>query len=216
VPRLLAVRGLVRHPPEVHEAQAVHAGSYGPRATLGVMSRPERSVPGIAGGPCCSGPAGVSPAAVSAGAPRSRLRARGEILSSECSIKSPQGAVSPPGGEQVRGPSIKRTLQPRDRSTRKRGSAELVMSQRRQQTAREPGSRQDTLGVRRTARGDSPLRNRRDPHRWSTSDRSGPYKPTAKGGQAGRESEGFVVPTRPGENPGGGKGPCFGHAGARR
>jgi hypothetical protein len=167
-------------------------------------------------GPCCDGLAGESPAAVIAGEPRSRLRASGEIPPSEWSVKSPQGAEAPLRGEQVRGPSIKRTLQPRERRTRKRGVAELIISQRRQQTAHEPGAAQDTLGVERTARGDSPSRNRRDPHRRPTSGRSDPHKPTVKGDQAGRESEGSVVPPTPAEKAGRGKGPCFGQAGVRR
>lgn len=39
----------------------------------------------------------------------------------------------------------------------------------------------------------------------------GPYKPTAKGDRAGRESEGLIVPLTPAEKAGRGKGPCFGH-----
>ncbi len=51
--------------------------------------------------------AGESPVAVSAGAPRSRLQAWGEILASERSVKSPQVAVWLPRGEQSRRPNIK-------------------------------------------------------------------------------------------------------------
>ena len=51
--------------------------------------------------------AGESPVAVSAGAPRSRLQARGEIPASERSVESPQGAVWLLGGEQSRRPNIK-------------------------------------------------------------------------------------------------------------
>jgi hypothetical protein len=36
-----------------------------------------------------------------------------------------------------------------------------------------------------------------------------------KGDRAGRESEGFIVPWKP-VKAGRGKGPCFGHGGARR
>ena len=59
------------------------------------------------GEPCCVRLAGESPAAVSAGALRSRLQARGEIPVSERSVKSPQRAVRFVGGEQSRGPNIK-------------------------------------------------------------------------------------------------------------
>ena len=183
------------------------------------MVRPERFHPNAMSsrrGSCCDGLAGESPATVIAGEPCSRLRTTGEIPASEWSVESPQAAARLLRGEQDRGPSMKRTLQPREIRTRKRGQAEPVMSRRRQQTAPEPGPVQDSLGVERTARGDSPSRNRRDPHRRPTSGRSDPHKPTVKGDQAGRESEGFVVPRTPGENPGRGKGPCFGRTGVWR
>ncbi len=51
--------------------------------------------------------AGGSPVAVSAGAPRSRLQAWGEIPASGRSVESPQVAVRLPGGEQSRRPNIK-------------------------------------------------------------------------------------------------------------
>jgi hypothetical protein len=38
------------------------------------------------------------------------------------------------------------------------------------------------------------MRNRRDPSWRPTSGEGDPYKPTAKGDRAGRESEGFIVP----------------------
>ena len=44
----------------------------------------------------------------------------------------------------------------------------------------------------------------------------GPYKPKVKEDRAGRESEGFIVPSMLVEKASGGKGPCFGHAGVRR
>ena len=124
-----------------------------------------------------------------------------------------EAAVLPPGGEQVRGPSMKRTLQPREMIDSKERVAEPFMSRRRQQTApARSGWVQDALGVWRTARGHSPSRNRRGPTRRPSSGRSDPYKPTVKGDQAGRESEGPVVATTPRENRGRGKGLYFGHA----
>ena len=141
--------------------------------------------------------AGGSPAAVSAGAPRSRVRARGEIDASERAVESPQGIEGSLGGEQRRGPSIKRTLQPREIGARKGGVAEPIMSRRRQQTASERAGRmQDAPGVRRRARVDSTARNRRDPTWRLTSSEGLPYKPRVKGASAGRESEGLVVPRR--------------------
>jgi hypothetical protein len=174
------------------------------------MVRPDGTEPRMTGsGSCCIGLAGESPAAVSAGAPRSRPRAWGEIPASERGVESPQGAVWLLRGEQVCGPSMKRTLQPRDIRTRKGGSAEPLMSRRRQQTA--PGIRSGAgpLGVWRRARRHSPMRNRRGPTRWPTSGRSDPYKPTVKWDQTGRESEGPIVLMTPGESPVEGRGPAL-------
>jgi hypothetical protein len=95
--------------------------------------------------------------------------------------------------------------------------AELIMPWRRQQTAAARiGGLQDIHGVGRRARQHSLMRNRRDPSWRSTSDEGGSYKPMAKGNRAGRESEGFVVPTTPVEKAGRGKGPCFGRVGVGR
>ena len=139
--------------------------------------------------------AGESPVAVSAGAPRSRVRAGGEIRGSERTVESPQGIAGLLGGEQRRGPSIKRTLQPRERCPRKGGVAEPIMSRRRQQTASgRAGGMQDAPGVGRRARVESTTRNRRDPTRRLTSSEGAPYKPSVKGAGVGRESEGLVVP----------------------
>jgi len=159
------------------------------------MVRPDRIPPGRDSR--CIELAGASPAAVSAGAPRSRPRAWEEILPPEWGVESPRRAVRRAGGEQVRRPSIKRTLQPREIRTRKGGQAEPLMSRRRQQTALATGSTQDARGVWRRACGDSSVRNRRDPSRLPTSGDGAAYKPKVKGRRAGRESEGFVVPTTP-------------------
>ena len=56
---------------------------------------------------CCVRLAGESPVAVSAGAPRSRLQAWGEIPASERSVKGPQRVVRLVRGEQSRRPNIK-------------------------------------------------------------------------------------------------------------
>ena len=161
---------------------------------------------------------GASPVAVSAEAPRSRPRAREEIPSSEWGVKSPRRVVRLDGGEQVRRPSIKRTLQPREINTRKVGQAEPLMSRRRQQTApvNRFGAVQDAREVERTACGDSSIRNRRDPSRLLTLSEGDPYKPMAKADRAGRESEGFIVPLKPDNKSGRGKEPCFGYGRAWR
>jgi len=141
--------------------------------------------------------AGESPVAVSAGAPRSRVRAGGEIRRPERTVESLPEAAGPLGRRQRRGPSIKRTLQPREMGPRKGGMAEPIMSRRRQQTASaRAGGMQDVPGVRRRARVERTTRNRRDPTWRLTSSEGLPYKPSAKGAGAGRESEGVVVPLR--------------------
>jgi len=161
------------------------------------MLRPERTGRRKAGDSRCIELAGASPVAVSAEAPRSRPRAREEIPSSEWGVKSPRRVVRLDGGEQVRRPSIKRTLQPREIRTRKVGLAEPLMSRRRQQTVSATGWIQDARGVRRRACGYRLMRNRRDPSRRLTSGEGDSYKPKAKGDRAGRESEGSVVPLTP-------------------
>ena len=81
---------------------------------------------------------------------------------------------------------------------------------------RETGGMQDAHGVWRRACEHSLVRNRRDPSWWPTSGAGGSYKPMAKGNRAGRESEGFIVPSMPIDKIGGGKEPCFGRAGVWR
>lgn len=180
------------------------------------MVRPERRAP-RGGNSCCVELAGASPAAVSAGAPRSRPRAARETEPSERGVESPQAAVRLPGGEQIRRPSEERTLQPRDINSRKDGLAEPLISRRRQQTASgRTGAMQDARGVWRRACGDSSMRNRRDPSRRPASGEGGCYKPKVKCNRAGRESEGPVVPLTPVEKAGRGKGPCFGRGGVGR
>ena len=180
------------------------------------MLRPERTTPLRWGGSRCIELAGVSPVAVGAGTPRSRPRAPEETPSSEWGVKSPQVVVRLLRGKQVRRPSVKRTLQPRDINTRKVGLAEPLMSRRRQQTASSSGPMQDARGVRRRACGHSSMRNRRDPSRRPALGEGGPYKPMVKWDRAGRESEGPIVPLTPVEKAGRGKGPCFGRGGVGR
>jgi hypothetical protein len=102
-------------------------------------------------------------------------------------------------------------LQPRDINNRKGEVAEPIMSRRRQQTVPQragtvgvaacgetadarTGWGQDTSGVWRAARSEGSTRNRRGPTRRPASGEGVPYKPSAKGGRGGRESEGLVVP----------------------
>jgi hypothetical protein len=65
---------------------------------------------------------------------------------------------------------------------------------------RGTGGIQDPSGVWEAARSDSLVRNRRDPTRPPTSGKDPGYKPSAKCQGVGRESEGLVVPMRPGKS----------------
>ena len=172
------------------------------------MVRPERIVE--CGDSRCIELAGESPVAVSAAAPRSRPRASRETLPSEWGVKSPQLAVGLAGGEQVHRPSRKRTLQPREINTRKgrAGRAAHVTAKATDCTwqrigAGRPRGMEEGMwtGV---GYGTGETRSR-----LLTFSEGGPYKPMAKAERAGRESEGFIVPTKP-VKAGGGKEPCFG------
>jgi len=173
------------------------------------MVRPDRIA--ACGDSRCIELTGGSPVAVSAEAPRSRPRASRETSPSEWGVKSPQRAVRLVGGEQVRRPSIKRTLQPREIRIRKEtGWPSRSFHGEGNRLHLQVGWVQDARGVWRRACGDSSMRNRRDPFPAAKSGEGVPYKPTAKAERAGRESEGFIVPTKPAKA-GGGKGPCFGY-----
>jgi len=171
----------------------------GPRATIAKMVCPDATtnlIPISARGlavACCVGLAGESPAVVSAGAPRSRLHPEGEIPRDERGVESPSGGVLPPGGEQSRRPSVKRTLQPRDISCRKAGWPSRSFHGEGNRLRLNTGWTQDALGVWRRACGDSPTRNRRGPPRPPTFGKDPSFKPMAKWTGAGRKSEGPVV-----------------------
>lgn len=159
---------------------------------------------------CRAEPAGESPALVIAGEPGSRLQPTGEIPWAERSVESPSAAVRRPGGEQRCGPSIKRTLQPRERSPRKGGVGRAGhFAAKATDWIRSSGGMQDAPGVGRRARTEGSIRNRRGPTRRLTSSEGGAYKRNAKWRRAGRESEGRVVPLMPGESRVEGRGPAL-------
>jgi len=175
------------------------------------MVRPERSRP-LRVDRCSVEPAGESPVTVSAGAPCSRPRSRGEIPSTERGFES----LSVPRRrnvrrEQIRGPSIKRTLQPREIEAERRGGRAAHVTVKATDTVPIPEWTVDAPGVRRRARGEGSTGNRRDPTRRPTLGEGGAYKPSAKWRRAGRESEGLIVPTKA-VKAAGGKGPCLDHA----
>ncbi len=196
----LGPRRLLPWPPMMRSMVCPDANRSEARAEVGGASR--------------VGLAGESPAAVIAGEPRSRLQPSGEIPAAERSVESPVRGrtvtIEPGRGKRSCGPSMKRTLQPRDIGPRKGGMAEPVISRRRQQTAPErSGGVQDVPGVGRRARSDSPTRNRRGPTRQLTSSKDHTYKPSAKWRGVGRESEGRVVPSMVGESRPEGRGPAL-------
>lgn len=154
--------------------------------------------------------AGGSPVLVIAGEPGSRLQPTGEIPAAERSVESPTVAVRPSGGKRSCGPSLKRTLQPRDISPRKGGDGRAGhVAAKATDCIRSSGGMQDTPGVRRRARNDSSIRNRRGPTRRLTSSAGDAYKRRAKWRRVGRESEGLVVLLTPGESSDEGRSPAL-------
>jgi len=161
---------------------------------------------------CFVEPAGASPVTVSAGAPCSRPRSWGEIPPTERGVRSLRGLdIEVVGREQIRGPSIKRTLQPRDRRAERRGGRAGHVTAKTTDIVLVPEWTVDTPGVWRRARGEGSAGNRRGPTRWPTSGEDGAYKPKVKGRRTGRESEGLIVPMKV-VKAAGGKGPCLDHA----
>ncbi len=173
------------------------------------MVRPERSQKRDR---CSVEPAGASPATVSAGAPCSRSRSRGEIPPAKRDV---EGLRAPRrwcvGREQILGPSIKRTLQPRESGAERRGGRAGHVTVKATDSVRVPEWALDASGVGRRARGEGSAGNRRGPPRRPTSGEGDAYKPSAKWCRAGRESEGFIVPVKAVKAVGG-KGPCLDHA----
>jgi len=166
---------------------------------------------------CCIGLAGESPVAVSAGAPRSRHRVQRETLASEWCVKSPQATVrSAARGASLRAQHKVNLAAPRHRPPKGRGGRAAHVTAKATDCI-DP-VRKDAGRLRGIEEGTSiqPNAEQERPVPAATSGEGGPYKPMAKGDRAGRESEGFIVPSMPVEKAGRGKGPCFGHAGVRR
>src|SRR5688572_18289296 len=164
------------------------------------MVRPDRTAAQLGGGSCCIELAGASPAAVSAGAPRSRPRAWEEILPPEWGVESPQRVVRRVGGEQVRRPSVSEpyspvTLHPKGRAGRAAHfpakATDCTSAGGRSPPLRSgagrPRGREEGMRTQFGAEQERPVPAAR-------SGEGGPYKPTVKGDRAGRESEGPIVP----------------------
>lgn len=175
------------------------------------MSRPERR-PRV-GSRCCTSPAGESPVTVGTpGAPCSRLRAGGEIRTSERSIGSRKRGIRLVERKQSCGPNGSESLQPREIGTERQGGrADHVAAKATDCGTEVTGDPQDALGVREGARSEGLVRNRRDPPRRPTLGGGGGYKRNAKSRRVERESEGLVVAMKAAKAAGA-KGPCFGRA----
>jgi hypothetical protein len=138
--------------------------------------------------------AGGSPVRVSAEAPGSRPWVGGEIPLPEQGVKSLERR------EQDRGPQHEVKLaassdyQPKGAWEGRAGHVAAKATDSGLESERPL----DLPGVGSAGRDESQARNRRDPTRWPTLGEGGPYKPSAKGGRAGRESEGLVVPLKAG------------------
>jgi hypothetical protein len=165
----------------------------------------------------CIGLAGVSPVAVSAGAPRSRHRARRETFASEWCVKSLQAVERfAAKGASSRAQHKVNLAAPRHRPPKGRGGRAAHVTAKATDCIRE--FRKDVGRLRGMEEGTwiQPNAEQERPVPAATSGEGDLYKPTVKGDRVGRESEGFIVPLTPVDNAGRGKEPCFGHAGVRR
>ena len=160
---------------------------------------------------CCIGLTGVSPVAVSAGAPCSRHRAMRETSASEWCVKSLQSVVRSTVEEaSLRAQHQVNLAAPRHKPPKGRGGRAAHATAKAtdciRQDRKDAGRLRGIEGSTQT----QPSTEQERPVPAATSGEGGSYKPTVKGNRAGRESEGFIVPRTPVDNAGQGKGPCFG------
>ena len=156
-------------------------------------------------------PAGGSPAPVSAGAPGSRVAARGEIPSTEADRRKPSAEEVSVGWERERGPQHE--VKPGASTEKQSGSRAAHFTAKATSGAREPERAPGPGGVWGAARVQGKMLNSGEPSERPLSRRACTYKPKAKSARAQRQSEGTIVPARPWKH-GGGKGPRFGRVGS--
>jgi RNA-directed DNA polymerase len=164
--------------------------------------------------PCCTVPAGESPARVIAGEPDSRLAPEAQKPTGEAQCQKPPAAKAV-RGKQQRGPQHQ--VKPAASSQKQSESRAEHVTAKATQRAGESGYARSLGGVGGAARAEGAMWNTRDPSAQPTSGKDRPYKPSAKAGGAQRESEGDVVPTKAGtrtvkNNAVRGKGPWGGTA----
>jgi hypothetical protein len=150
----------------------------------------ERAQASAEADPCCTSPAGESPARVSAGAPGSRPAPEAERPTGEAWCRKPSAAKAV-GGRQQRGPQHQ--VKPAASSQEQSESRAEHFAAKATSSARESGWAGGLGGVRGAARAEGVVRNTRDPSAQPTSGKDRPYKPSAKAGGVQRESEGAVV-----------------------
>jgi len=163
------------------------------------------------GVPCCTDPAGESPAGVIAGEPRSRPAPEAERLTGEAWCQKPSLAKAG-GGEQQRGPQHQ--VKPAASSEEQSGSRAEHVAAKAMQRAGKSGYARSPGGVWGAARAEGEVWNTRGPSAPPTSGKGCSYKPMAKSSIAQRESEGVVVLLMAAtNNAAGGKDPCSDRAG---
>ena len=154
---------------------------------------------------CCSSPAGVSPASVSAGAPSSRPQASIERSVAQAGCHKPLRRKPARGPQHQVKPAASTDSPSESRAGHVAVKATSAASQSGDAHAAGLG------GVWGAARVQGDERNTRDPSARPESGHRGSYKPTAKSSRAQRESEGVVVlAIAATNNAAGGKDPCSG------
>ena len=160
----------------------------------------------------CIHPAGGSPVPVSAGAPGSRSRVRGEIHVAQAGRHKPTQSVAL-RREQVRGPQHE--VNPAASTESQSESRAAHVTAKATPLAQAPERAGGLGGVWGAARVQGWMRNTRGPSALPPSRQGASYKPKAKSRAAQRESEGLIVLMMTAKkNAVGGKGPCFGRAGS--
>ncbi len=165
----------------------------------------------------CTGLAGESPVTVSAGAPRSRHRAKREISASEWCVKSLQLVERLAGRKaSLRAQHEVNLAAPRHRPPKGRDGRAAHATAKATDCICQ--IRKGAGHLRGTEEGTwiQPNAEQERPVPAAASGEGDLYKPMVKGDRVGRESEGFIVLLKPIDKIGRGKGPCVGHAGVRR
>lgn len=165
----------------------------------------------------CEGPAGESPASVSAGAPSSRPAVTGEIQRPRPGDESARGSEELCSAKRARGPQLHvKSAASKDEQSEGRAAH---LAAKATAATRAPERGDDLGGVRDAARVQGHSRNTRDPSALSLSRLGASHKPKAKASAAQRKSEGVVVPMMAASNnAAGGKGHeggCVGEEGKR-